>query len=134
MEKYSSWSFNLENEILGHKDGGLSEFDKNDLLTIITIYWMTNSISSSVRYYKVNFAASFTKWPQKFFSNAIVPEQVKCGVQYSRNELVMHPYVELAKRYVNLKQYIIAATGGHFAAFQIPELTAYNFAQFIKDY
>ncbi len=52
LEKYSYWTFDFKNQVLNTKDGSLNKFDKDELLTIVTIYWMTNSISSSIRYYR----------------------------------------------------------------------------------
>ena len=52
LEKYSYWTFDFQSEILNSKDGNLNKFDKDELLTIVTIYWMTSSISSSIRYYR----------------------------------------------------------------------------------
>jgi len=40
---------------IGHKDGLLNNFNKDDLLSMVTYYWMTNSISSSIRLYRAHF-------------------------------------------------------------------------------
>jgi pimeloyl-ACP methyl ester carboxylesterase len=52
LEKYSGWTFDFDTQIAGKRDGGLDKFNKDELLTIISLYWFTNTISSSVRYYK----------------------------------------------------------------------------------
>ena len=93
---------------------------------------MTNSISSSVRYYKVSIDNVILKWPNKFLSNAVVDDKVRVGIQYSENEIFMYPYFSLVKRYKNLVQYKNLENRGHFIAFQDPEATANNFAKFIS--
>lgn len=43
------------NDAIGHKDALLRYYEKDELLTIITYYWMTNSISSAMRLYRSHF-------------------------------------------------------------------------------
>lgn len=132
LEKYSGWSFDFESQVHGKKDGGLNTFDKDDLLSIVTIYWMTNSISSSVRYYKVNIDAGFvnTGFRKEIF-NAIVPSQLPVGFQLSVNELMVTPSRVAQMRFPNMVQFKLVDTMGHFAAFHNPQVTATNFVKFV---
>ena len=53
MEKFSTWTNKVSK---GASDGDLEKrFARDDLLTNIMIYWITNSITSSQRFYKENF-------------------------------------------------------------------------------
>ena len=53
LEKFSTWT-KLENRDLS--DGGLRKsFDLDDLLTNVMIYWFTDTIGSSMRFYKEFF-------------------------------------------------------------------------------
>lgn len=132
LEKYSGWSFDFESQVNGKKDGGLNTFNKDDLLSIVTIYWMTNSISSSVRYYKVNIDAGFVNAGfRKEIFNAIVPSQLPVGFQLSVNEVMVTPSRVAQMRFPNMVQFKIVDTMGHFAAFHNPQMTAINFVKFV---
>ena len=52
LEKYSEWTFGETKH--DSKDGGLNAFDKDELLSIVTLYWMSNTITSSMRFYSEN--------------------------------------------------------------------------------
>jgi microsomal epoxide hydrolase len=134
LEKYSSWSFDFDTEIRGKTDGGLKNFNKDELLTITTLYWMTNSITSSMRYYKNSFGV-FSKdapWPKSHMLKSIVPNSVAVAYQYFQNDIFFFPKCVLEFRYPNLKSYHLVKGGGHFTAFQNPKLSADDLIQFIS--
>lgn len=126
LEKYSSWSFNYTNDILNNPSGSLeTSFNSNDLLTIITLYWLTNTITSSMRFYKCTF------------SNLDIIElemdpRVALSVMYAQNELDHMPYFVLKQFYSNIKQYSIINNCGHFAAFHQPEKFSDDLLEFIQ--
>jgi hypothetical protein len=130
LEKYSSWTLNYEKQIVGKRDGGLGKFEKDDLLSIITIYWMTNCIGSSVRYYKINLGGIVTGIKNDIQS-AKVSSQVRVGVQLMDNEILVVPESAARIKYPNLVQYNVVPDAGHFAAFEKPFETAKNFGQFV---
>ena len=132
LEKYSSWTLNYEKDILGKRDGGLGKFEKDDLLSIITIYWMTNCIGSSVRYYKVNLGDLLKESSIKneLISTKVSP-QVRIGIQQMDNEIIMTPARVVQTQYPNLVQFEIVENGGHFAAFEKPLESAKNFGRFV---
>lgn len=111
LEKYSTWSFDFGTEVKGIKDGGLSKFNRDDLLTIITYYWMTNSIHSSMRYYKANFSKFGEGFPKGSLMGAKVSSQVPMGVQTFKNELGHESSFFVKFKYDNLKQYTIEKDG-----------------------
>ena len=119
LEKYSVWSFNFENEVLGSHDGSLEKFSKDDLLTIITLYWMTNSITSSMRYYKCSLPLK-NDWFQFDLSKFPTPSSLPVAITYALNELDHTPYTVLKHAYPNLVQYKLLKTGGHFGLFHNP--------------
>ena len=56
MEKFSTWTNPAWREL---GDGGLetrTAMDRDRMLTNVMIYWVTNSITSSMRYYKEFFS------------------------------------------------------------------------------
>ena len=53
LEKFSGWT---KHENIDKVDGGLTEkFTLDELLTNVMIYWWTNTIKSSQRFYKEYF-------------------------------------------------------------------------------
>merc|ERR1711976_225818 len=57
LEKFSVWT-NADNRHL--PDGGLTKaFTLDDLLTNVMIYWVTETIGPSVRFYKENMAGKY---------------------------------------------------------------------------
>ena len=132
LEKYYAWSFDFETQIAGKKGANLDSFDRDELLTIITVYWMTNTISSSVRYYKCYFELFKKEWPLSKIARAKVPDTVAVAVHTFMHELVLVPEKIVKLRYPGLTQYNIGEDGGHFAAFQNPKLTATDFIGFVN--
>lgn len=53
-EKYSSWTNKQHIEL---DDGGIErKFSKDEIITMVMIYWLNQNIVSSQRYYRENFA------------------------------------------------------------------------------
>ncbi|XP_076018432.1 epoxide hydrolase 1 [Genypterus blacodes] len=125
LEKFSTWT-DLKNRDM--MDGGLTrKFSLDDLLTIVTIYWTTCSIVSSMRFYKENLKSK----PDKRV-DAKVKVFVPTGLAAFPGEL-MHCPRSLAKfRYQNIYSYSFLPRGGHFAAFEEPQLLANDLIQFVQ--
>jgi pimeloyl-ACP methyl ester carboxylesterase len=93
-------------------DGKTEGLTREDILDNITLYWLTNTAISSARLY----------WENKFafFS----PKNVKIPVAVSvfPDELYPAPKSWVEKAYPNLIHYNKLKKGGHFAAWEQPEL------------
>lgn len=87
---------------------------------------MTNSISSSIRFYR-------TYWYGKAIELENYKITVPLGVQRFKREISFIPTVVLNKFYLNVKRYTIESVGGHFASFENPELTARDFIEFVNN-
>jgi pimeloyl-ACP methyl ester carboxylesterase len=85
---------------------------KDDVLDNITLYWLTNTAISSARLYAENKLAFLT------------PKNVKIPVAVSAfpDELYQAPRSWAEKAYPNLIHYNKLDKGGHFAAWEQPEL------------
>lgn len=96
--------------------------ERDELLTNIMIYWITQTINSSVRMY---------------YENAHAPATQRKGGRSEVPAAVAHcPWDaplprEWAERNVNLKRYTEMPRGGHFLAWEEPELYAKDLQQFI---
>ena len=116
VEKWRTWS---------DCDGDVERcFSKDELLTTITIYWATQTINSSTRIYYEN---QHNPW-------IIQPGQgvdVPCAVARFPKE-ISRPPREWAERFFNLRQWSEMPRGGHFAAFEQPELLAQDIRAFFR--
>ncbi|WP_437373768.1 epoxide hydrolase family protein [Maribacter litoralis] len=116
LEKFNSWSDN----------GGNLEtvFTKDEILANVTLYWVTQSIHSSIRIYNEN-----GKNPLVFGEN----DFVKPPVAYTcfPKELSRPPRGYISKGY-NITQWTDMQSGGHFAAMEKPKLLAQDIIKFYK--
>jgi len=107
VEKFNSWSDN--------KGNIENSFTKDELLTNIMIYWVTQTINTSIRTYAADGAAA---WSGGLRSMQRVA--VPTGVCVFPAEAPMPK--EWAERMVNVKSFHKAEKGGHFAAMEVPEI------------
>ena len=116
LEKFNSWSDN----------GGNIEscFTKDELLTNIMIYWVTQTINTSIRNYLENAHAAWSGAP----SPSALYVQTPTAVSVFPAEAPMP--VEWAKRMVNVQQFNKMPKGGHFAALEVPEAWVQELRQF----
>ncbi|XP_055358312.1 epoxide hydrolase 1 isoform X2 [Betta splendens] len=125
LEKFSTWT-DMKNRDLA--DGGLErKFSLDDLLTNVMIYWTTGSIVSSMRFYKENFKSD-PSYRMDGRTGIFVPT----GLAAFPAELLHCPKSWAETRYRNLCHYTFMPRGGHFAAFEEPQLLASDFFQFVK--
>ncbi|XP_071375594.1 epoxide hydrolase 1 [Centroberyx affinis] len=125
LEKFSTWT-DLKNKDL--VDGGLErKFSLDDLLTNVMIYWTTGSIVSSMRFYKENVKTNIDKRVDSG-TGIFVPT----GLAAFPSELMHCPRSWAEIRYRNIYSYSFMPQGGHFAAFEEPQLLANDFLQFVK--
>lgn len=125
LEKFSTWT-NMKNRDLD--DGGLDrKFSLDDLLTNVMIYWTTGSIVSSMRFYKENLKTNLEKRVD-YKTGIFVPT----GLAAFPCELMHCPKSWAKIRYRNIYSYTFMPRGGHFAAFEEPQLLANDIVQFVK--
>ncbi|CAI9567723.1 unnamed protein product [Staurois parvus] len=125
LEKFSTWTNPDYREL---EDGGLDrKYSLDDLLTNVMIYWVSGSITSSMRFYKENFTRDFQTNP-----SARTPVYVPTGIAAFPCELMHTPKVWAKERHKNIVTYNYMPRGGHFAAFEEPELLARDVQQFVS--
>jgi pimeloyl-ACP methyl ester carboxylesterase len=118
VEKQRSWSDS-------HGDVE-SRFSKDDLLTTIMIYWVTQSYGTSARYY---YEAAHDPWTRVHDRMPVVEAPV--AVSVLPEEIVTAPR-RWAQRYYNLKQMRYHASGGHFAAWEEPQAIVSDVREFFR--
>jgi pimeloyl-ACP methyl ester carboxylesterase len=119
LEKWRSWA---------DSRGNLDErFSRDFLLTVVTLYWVTQTITSSMRDYFDNDNRRFrvTIGPGQFV-------HVPTGVAVFANTYVDEgtPPREWAERLYNVRRWTPMPRGGHFAPAEEPELLARDIAAF----
>ena len=111
IEKWRAWS-----DSGGDVD---ARFGTDFLLTMLTIFWVTNSITSSMRdYYDTRWHATplsdtdYVRTPtaMSLFPHEFVPEG--------------EPPREWYERLYNIQRWTVSAHGGHFAAIEEPDILA----------
>jgi pimeloyl-ACP methyl ester carboxylesterase len=116
VEKFRAWS---------DCEGSIEKrFSKDELLTNITIYWLTQTISSSIRWY---FERVHDPAPRKR-ERISVP----CGIAVFPEEIGPRPPRELADRDYTVVRWTEMPRGGHFPALEEPELLADDIRGFFR--
>jgi pimeloyl-ACP methyl ester carboxylesterase len=117
LEKYSTWT---NPAYVDKQDGGLTEkFTLDELLTQIMIYWTSRNVTASLRYYKESLNTGLR-----------LPITVPAAVADFPHELVRTPESWVRDECLDLVQYTEMSRGGHFGAFEEPELTAQDIRKF----
>lgn len=116
VEKFRSWS---------DCEGDLEKrFSKDELLTNITIYWVTQTINSSTRFYY-----EFSHKPWRFGPGERV--NVPCAVALFPEEINSPPR-EWVERTHNVQRWTEMPHGGHFSAAEEPQLLAEDIRGFFR--
>jgi pimeloyl-ACP methyl ester carboxylesterase len=119
LEKWRSWA----------DSGGDIEscFSRDFLLTVVTLYWVTQSITTSMRDYVDN------KSPQTLGPNDRVT--VPTAISIFANQFLDDgaPPLEWAERSYDVRRWRSMPSGGHFAAAEQPRLLAQSIISFFAE-
>lgn len=119
LDKWRSWS---------DSGGDLNAtFGRDSLLTMLTLWWATDSITSSMRDYYDN----------RWHGTPIGPQdrvRVPTAMAVFANEFVSEGRVPRAwyERLYQVERWTVFEHGGHFAAMEQPELLAGDIAEFFR--
>jgi pimeloyl-ACP methyl ester carboxylesterase len=115
VEKFRTWS----------DCGGDVEraFTREELLTNISIYWFTRTISSSIRLYREARLNPARPAPGETVA-------VPTAVAHFPKEIWMPPRSYVARVFTDVRRWTEAAVGGHFAAMEQPQLLAQELRAF----
>lgn len=116
IEKFNSWSDN--------KGNIENVFSKDELLANVTLYWITQTIHSSIRIYYEN-----NQTPLVFGENDFV--NVPVSFAKFPNELPTPPRAYIEKGF-NIQRWTEMEAGGHFAAMEQPNLLAEDIKAFFS--
>jgi pimeloyl-ACP methyl ester carboxylesterase len=114
VEKLRAWS-----------DWDNDAFTRDEILTDVTIYWLTGTIGSAMRMYRVNGAIP----PAQHARRVEVPS----GFSLFPADLVRPPRAWL-DRVANTVRVTEHTSGGHFAPFEKPQLYVEELREFFRPY
>lgn len=116
VEKFRSWS---------DCDGDVERrFTKDELLTNVMIYWVTQTIHSAIRLYAEDIGLTPILQEGQYI-------EVPAGVAIFPKELGLPPR-ELGERFLRIQRWTEMPRGGHFTAFEEPELLAQEMRAFYR--
>lgn len=118
VDKYRRWS----------DCGGELErrFSKDDLCDLLTVYWVTETIASSMRLYA---AEARDRWRLAAGERIVVPAAV---ADFPAE--ILRPPREWSERILtDLRRWREFDRGGHFAAFEEPELLGCDLVEFLAE-
>lgn len=101
-------------------------FDKDDLLTTMTLYWATQSGGSSARYY---YECLHNPWQPSHSRSPRI--EAPTGVAIFDNEVLNWPRQWIEKTY-NLQRYRRFSSGGHFAPMEQPAILVDELREFFR--
>ena len=117
LEKWRSWA-----DTGGSLEG---RFSRDFLLTLVTLYWVTETVTTSMRDYFDNRWHGISLGPNDFV-------RVPTGIANFTTQLIFEgdPPREWAERLYDVRQWTPMPGGGHFAPAEEPERLARDLATF----
>ena len=107
LEKFYQWT-----DCNGHPENVIT---RDELLDNTTLYWLSNSGASSARLYWESFNKAFGNINKETVD-------IPSGMSIFPKEIVPTPRSWAEKRFTNIRYWNDLDKGGHFAAFEQPEL------------
>ncbi len=117
LEKFYQWT-----DCKGHPENILS---RDEIIDNIMFYWLTNSGASSARLYWESFGTAFS-------DDGNTTVKLPTGISSFPKEIVRTPRSWAEKRYTNIQYWNDLDHGGHFAAFEQPELFIQEMRNWLK--
>jgi pimeloyl-ACP methyl ester carboxylesterase len=119
VEKWRAWT---------DPEGDVEKyFSKDELLTNVMIYWLTETANSSIRsYYERAHDTRSLKSDDKI--------RVPTGVALSLEAVQRAPRAWVNRRYADIRRWTEFSSGGHFLAAEDPEMLAVEIRAFFRQF
>ncbi|HTE29772.1 MAG TPA: epoxide hydrolase [Chryseolinea sp.] len=127
VEKFHSWS---------DSHGDIEScFTKDELLTNVTLYWVTETIYASFRLYNESMKDLMQAMYNPLvklnpFDKTGAKTEVPTAVAKFKTDLL--PPKDFARKFFNIQQWTEMPRGGHFAAMEQPKLLADDIRKFVS--
>ena len=122
----ASWILERRRLWSDHDGDVYDALSRDFLLTSVMLYWVTESIGSTMRFYWENF-----REPNRLAHDRIPAIEAPTGIAVFPQDLVFVPR-RLAERYTNLTRWTEMPRGGHFAAAEQPALLVDDLRAFFR--
>jgi pimeloyl-ACP methyl ester carboxylesterase len=123
VEKFQRWS-----DCHGDIE---TRFTKDELLTNIMIYWATQTIETSFQPYRDFMKAGAARWTTEAVKGWVGSDKTPAAFARFPAD-ISHPPREWAERFFNVQRWTEMSAGGHFAAFEEPQMLADDIRAFFK--
>ena len=117
VEKFRTWT-----DCDGNPENALT---RDEMLTDITLYWVTGAIGSSFWPY---YARMHAGWPIPEGATVDVP----AGYVEFPKEIFRPPRSVAQRMYSDIRRWTVMPKGGHFAALEQPEALAHEIREFFR--
>src|SRR5262249_55198705 len=108
-----------------------TRFTKDELLDQVMIYWVTGTIGTSFLTYHDILHAGAGRWILEMGKDLLAHGHVPAGFALFPRDLG-HPPREWAAPFFPVQRWTAMPRGGHFAAFEEPELLAAELRAFFR--
>jgi pimeloyl-ACP methyl ester carboxylesterase len=119
VEKWRAWT---------DANGNIEDyFSKDELLTNVMIYWITETVNSSIRSY----------YERAHDTRKLNPDdkiRVPTGVALSMEAVERAPREWAERRYADIRRWTEFSNGGHFLAAENPEMLAAEIREFFRQF
>jgi pimeloyl-ACP methyl ester carboxylesterase len=118
----AAWLLERRCNLADTREGIESRYTKDELCTIASVYWFTQSIGTSMRFYADSHRhTSLSGITFPLFHDRSPVLEAPTAVSVFPYELWLMPE-SVVQKYANLQQFVAHDRGGHYAAFEEPEL------------
>ncbi len=103
-----------------------SRFSKDELITTVMIYWVTESFGTAMRFYWEN---AHDPWKPSHSRTPVIPTPT--GIAVIPMEMLLLPR-KVVERETNLVHWSVMPSGGHYAQVEEPELVLNDIREFFR--
>jgi pimeloyl-ACP methyl ester carboxylesterase len=125
IEKFRAWS-----DCGGNVE---SRFTRDELLTNVMIYWITQSVGTSFMTYFDYANAGALTWTKQAVKNWMGRDTVPAAFALFPADIGRPPR-DWAERFFNVQRWTEMPRGGHFAALEEPELLALDIREYFRQF
>ncbi|MDB5986503.1 MAG: microsomal epoxide hydrolase [Nevskia sp.] len=101
-------------------------FSKDDLLTTVMLYWLTETYGTSARFY---YESAHQLWQPSHARTPVI--EAPTGVVLFAKDIIGMPR-RWAERYCKLQRWTSVPHGGHFGAMEQPEILIHELREFFR--
>lgn len=124
----AAWLIEKRRDWAGTNGDIESVFSKDDLLTTVCLYWFTETYRSAAQHYHAPRVPGRIK---PFVHDRIPVVEVPVAALQFGQDITFRPRA-WAERMLNIKRWTVAERGGHFGAFERPELLVNDLREFFR--